>query len=146
MRLKTLYEDVWTRKLDDPAWLAQDGKGRMEYAVRLLRELPGVENAHILDVGCGRGGLAYLLPDHTELHGVDISEKAVEEARKLYKEVHVVDLDDEPMPFQSSFFDICLMLDVIEHVLDPVVVVSKIAPCLKPGGLLILSTNNSLWW
>jgi SAM-dependent methyltransferase len=39
-------------------------------------------------------------------------------------------------------FDIITCIEVIEHVADPAPVVRLLAHCLKPGGLLILTTGN----
>lgn len=143
--VKDRYEAVWKRKLTDEAWLKNDGRGRVEFGADLLGRLGLPDGAKVLDIGCGRGVL-HSFYEGGELHGVDISEWAAAEAGRVYKQASCVNLDDEPLPYEDGFFDAALMLDVVEHLFEPGRTLVEIHRTLKPGGSLILSTPNILWW
>jgi SAM-dependent methyltransferase len=53
-----------------------------------------------------------------------------------------VDFEDDNLPVQSNSADIVISLAVIEHLKDPQNFLSEIYRCLKPGGLIYLSTPN----
>jgi 2-polyprenyl-3-methyl-5-hydroxy-6-metoxy-1,4-benzoquinol methylase len=144
--VKTTYEKLWDEKLNDPVWLKNDGKGRVEYCVKLLQaNFKFNGNTKLLDVGCGRGTLGYHLDSQITVYGIDISEKAVSEAKKVYNRADAIDLDHEALPYDDGFFDIAIALDVIEHVYDPLSMLHKIYRSLNGDGQLILSTPNILY-
>jgi len=144
--VKAAYEELWGEKLNDPVWLKNDGKGRVEYCVELLQaKFKFSGNTKLLDVGCGRGTLGYYLDSQLSVYGIDISEKAISEAQKVYKRADPIDLDHESLPYDDGFFDLAVALDVIEHVYDPASVISKIHRSLKKDGHFILSTPNILY-
>ncbi|OQX63349.1 MAG: hypothetical protein B5M56_03335 [Desulfococcus sp. 4484_241] len=51
----------------------------------------------------------------------------------------------EPLPFPEKF-DCIVALEVIEHLVDTDTFLENMADGLKPGGVLILSTPNLLFW
>lgn len=53
-----------------------------------------------------------------------------------------VDFEVAALPLEASSVDIAISLAVIEHLRDPENFLSEIFRCLKPGGLVFLSTPN----
>ncbi len=100
-----------------------------------------------LDVGCGDGARygARVRESGVEIHGVDISDVAVEEARRRGIDARVASLE-EPLPFQDATFDVVICLEVLEHLVDPESVAREIRRVLKPGGRALLSVPNSAFW
>ena len=144
-KIQKIYDDLWKSKLADHERLKNDGKGRVEYCADFLKAHNRIgKGAKILDIGCGRGTLAHYLDPEVCLYGIDISEKAVSDARKVYKQADVVDLNTEKLPYEDNFFDLVITLDVIEHVFDPLFFLKEIYRVTKSGGELILSTPNIL--
>jgi SAM-dependent methyltransferase len=47
----------------------------------------------------------------------------------------------EDLPYPDSFFDVVLILNVLDHCWDPGQVLSEITRCLHGGGLLLLPVN-----
>jgi FkbM family methyltransferase len=140
------YDKLWKAKLNDPAWLKNDGKGRVEYCANFLNtnfKLNG--NTKLLDVGCGRGTLALYLDSKISLYGIDISETAIAHTKKKYNQADQINLDEENLPYDNGFFDFVVALDVIEHVYDPLSLINKMQGVLKDDGKLILSTPNILY-
>jgi ubiquinone/menaquinone biosynthesis C-methylase UbiE len=97
-----------------------------------------------LDAGCGDGrylaALAAELPARRA--GTDISERILETARQR------VDADFrqgslEALPFADGEFDLVLCTQVIEHVPDADGAIAELARVLRPGGALVISTDNA---
>jgi SAM-dependent methyltransferase len=47
----------------------------------------------------------------------------------------------EELPYPDSFFDVILILNVLDHCWEPLTVVDEIARCLRSNGILILQVN-----
>lgn len=103
------------------------------------------DDARVLDVGCGDGFHLGLLREfgHARwtLEGVDLDERAVKAARARGLSVRRGALESLDVPEGS--FDLALMIQTIEHVSDPVRLVSAVRRVLKPGGRLLVVTDNT---
>jgi SAM-dependent methyltransferase len=49
----------------------------------------------------------------------------------------------EGLPFGDATFDVVVLSEVIEHLLEPELTVWEIARVLRPGGVLVMTTNNA---
>lgn len=101
------------------------------------------ENKNILDIGCSSGNLgATLIKDkRAKVIGIDIDKNDVELAKKQLTEAKVVDIEEEDFSNLGKF-DVIIMADVIEHLVDPVKVLKKIKDNLKSNGVFIFSVPN----
>lgn len=98
----------------------------------------------ILDIGCSSGNLGAALKKYKEnitVVGIDIDEPDVKLAKKHLDDAHVVDIEREDFS-RLGTFDVIIMADVIEHLVDPVTALKKIKKLLKPGGRLVFSIPN----
>ena len=97
-----------------------------------------------LDAGCGDG--RYLAALDGELPhrvaGVDISERILATARARAPRADLRQANLESLPFEAGAFDLILSSQVIEHVVDGAAAVRELARVLRPGGTLVLSTDN----
>jgi methionine biosynthesis protein MetW len=97
----------------------------------------------LLDVGCGNGNLVDIaIGKFVEVHGCDISEMAVQEAKKRGIRGVCLDLNELFLPYKTESFDAITCVEVIEHVLDPIHFLRELHRILQPRGQLILSTPN----
>ena len=99
-------------------------KGRYLKCIELLENISELKNKTILDFGCGDGALAYLLwKKGAKVYGVDNSEIAIKYAIEKHKQ-HKTDchfeLTNYETVFEDNFFDFVICTDVIEHVLEPI--------------------------
>ncbi|MGQ0553123.1 MAG: class I SAM-dependent methyltransferase [Planctomycetota bacterium] len=109
-------------------------------SVALGRPLSG---ATLLDVGCGYGHvLQYFHEQGLRGQGVDAAPAAVEHARAQGLDVQLV-LPGRLEAVRARF-DIVLLLDVLQHLPDPVDTLTEIHErLLQPGGLLVLEVPNN---
>lgn len=100
--------------------------------------------AKVLDVGCAFGYFLNCCDEYgLKTYGVDISEYAINEARKATNaELFVHDINDGLPMFEDNFFDIITAFDVIEHLTSPYNVLKEIKRILNKNGKLILTTPN----
>jgi 2-polyprenyl-3-methyl-5-hydroxy-6-metoxy-1,4-benzoquinol methylase len=111
---------------------------RVEIASRFV---PTCEN--LLDIGCGDGALKHFIYHRVKnIFGIDNSELSLIKSKEIYKKVTLLDLNTQDIPYNDNFFDCVTCLDVIEHILDPVLLLNRIYRILKPNGVLIISTPN----
>ncbi|MDD5074103.1 MAG: class I SAM-dependent methyltransferase [Candidatus Shapirobacteria bacterium] len=120
--------------------LAFLGSGDQE-RVKIILNLIG-SNKKVLDVGCGRGEIGYLLKQkNNQVFGVDISPGAVRAARRAGVAAKTIDLEEAKIPFQQKF-DVVLAGEIIEHIFDTESFLKKLSGALKDGGDLIITTPN----
>jgi 2-polyprenyl-3-methyl-5-hydroxy-6-metoxy-1,4-benzoquinol methylase len=105
--------------------------------------LNDVAPGRLLDVGCGDGTfLSRMRNFGWSVNGVDFDKKAIENAKLLYNlELHHGNLESARFPGNS--FDAITLSHVIEHVPDPVALLSDVYRLLKPGGRMVLTTPNA---
>lgn len=103
------------------------------------------DDARIIDVGCGDGFHLGLLRDFGKptwtLEGVDSSERAAQAAVASGLTVHQGELEELSLP-QASY-DLALLIQTVEHVADPPALLRSIRRLLKPGGALVIVTDNT---
>ncbi|RLF01111.1 MAG: hypothetical protein DRJ59_06715 [Thermoprotei archaeon] len=98
----------------------------------------------VLDIGCAYGYLLRLFDNAgCETYGIDISEYAIKQARRITRaKLYAWDVDRGLPMFQDNFFDLITILHVIEHLHSPYNVLKEVHRVLKPKGKLIIGTPN----
>lgn len=114
----------------------------------LLRGLPA--GLSVLDVGCGSGVHGAELK-HLHGHrvvGVDLSEASIQKATTRLAEAYVADVTKpELYPFSGRRkFDLIVFSDILEHLYDPLDVLTPHYPLLASGGKVLLSLPNIAIW
>jgi methionine biosynthesis protein MetW len=116
---------------------------RVEGAARRL-----LGGGRLLDLGCGAGVLAEVIGSrYAEIHGLDLSERAVGAAVHRGMRALTWDLNDAPLPYPDEFFDAVTALSVLQYVVDPVALVREAARVVRPGGQVCLGCPNvrAMW-
>lgn len=106
------------------------------------------DNSSVLDVGCATGFLGeYLVNEkNCKVFGVDISEQSIKLAsnRNCYERLFCIDLNNynNELFGYTNFFDYIVMGDILEHLLNPELILSKFKSYLKKDGIIIVSLPN----
>ncbi len=144
----------WAREEDEQAALAQylrlGDKPYNRTKFTLFRALTGeLEGRKVLDYGGGAGIMAVpYAKAGAEVVLVDAEPNALRTAR-LYARQEGVDARlvtieslAVPQDLKDERFDIILAKDIVEHIPDDQGVLRDLHACLRPGGVLLLSTQN----
>ncbi len=101
----------------------------------------------ILDLGCRDGALTEAFLADNRVTGVDIDRTALQQARqRLGIETVWLDLDSEPLPFASGYFDVVVAGELLEHLHFPRHVVDEVYRVLKVRGQFVGSVSNEFHW
>ena len=96
----------------------------------------------LLDVGCGNGTFLHAAASHGFVpHGMDVSARAVEIARKEYG-YPVRQGEIGAKVWDDCRFDFITMFHVMEHLPDPRLALKYARELLRPAGVLILQVPN----
>ena len=99
----------------------------------------GPREGKLLEVGCGHGELLVEAAARGyEVCGLDVSPSAVRVANESLGQELVACNTLEQAGLPSAEFDICVCIDVIEHVRDPLAFLVEVHRVLKPGGTLLM--------
>lgn len=104
----------------------------------------------VLDCGTGTGAFLSAFADAAggtpKLHGIDISEVMLEQARSSFSargdEAEFRQGEITQLPYPENAFDVVLAAHVIEHVPHPQLALAEIRRVLKPGGMIILCVTR----
>jgi SAM-dependent methyltransferase len=104
-------------------------------------KVPQFVKGSLLDLGCGKAPLYGLYKRHAtsvtcvdwqnSLHGADYLD-------------HTMDLN-QPLRLEDSSFDTVILSDVLEHIVNPALLVSEISRVLRPSGTLIMNVPFFYW-
>jgi 2-polyprenyl-3-methyl-5-hydroxy-6-metoxy-1,4-benzoquinol methylase len=101
----------------------------------------------ILDVGCGSGFfLAYLRARGWQVHGLEPAAEHVAFARNVLGLSNVIQGTWPPANGFSLQFDAVTMIHLIEHMSDPLAILTAARHSLCEGGMILLETPNIESW
>lgn len=134
-------------------WWDPEGELKTLHQINPLRlgfisEITPLNGKKILDVGCGGGILSESMAlKGAEVTGIDMNKSLIETAKlhQLESGAHVEYLHTsaESMAAERPVqYDVITCLELLEHVPDPVSVISACKTLVKPGGHVFFSTLN----
>ena len=150
-----VYDDAYYDAMYRPHWFLRNRRKyreRDEALLRLVRPHPALR---VLELGSARGDTAFFLaPRVGSVVGIDASPPAVAKAAELARErgaanVRFVVADARDLSlFAGASFDLVLLADFVEHVVDDVLApaLSEARRVLVAGGALALYTPNRDHW
>jgi 2-polyprenyl-3-methyl-5-hydroxy-6-metoxy-1,4-benzoquinol methylase len=101
----------------------------------------GRTDLSILEVGCGSGWFCPQLMRFGVVTGTDLSDEGLARAQQRAPEATFVAGDFMSLDLRTDF-DVVVTLEVLSHVLDQRAFIGKLASHLRPGGHLMLATQN----
>jgi len=158
-KLKYVAEELKPEQLNEyygePYYTGAQSKGYADYIgsrdsrkrhfrslIPTLKRHLNVGSPHVLDVGCAAGFFLEVAHEEGwEAQGIELSSFAAEYARsRLGLKVFTGTLAEAAFPPES--FDLITLWDVIEHVPDPLAVLTEARRVLRRDGLVVLSTGD----
>lgn len=101
----------------------------------------------LLDIGCGPGHLlAEAEAQGFDATGIDVSPEAVEQASKNTKKAAVLVQSADNIDLPSEAFDVCVLSDSLEHVLNPRNLMDSVWKLLRPEGIVLVATPSLISW
>ncbi len=97
----------------------------------------------ILEVGCAKGNFgAVLKSDNNEIWAIEPEEEYANEANQKLDKVINASIDEALGQIPDDYFDVIIMNDVLEHLLNPWDDLKNLKSKLKDGGVIVSSIPN----
>lgn len=136
---KYLYQDLYIQ--EDTHWWHRSKRATVVDLINTNFKNP--KRLKILDIGCGTGKNLETLSKFGQTFGIDNSKEAITFCKKRHL-INVYLRKSDNTKFPPNFFDVILMLDVLEHVKEKPTL-KEIHRVLKPNGVLILTVPAHQW-
>jgi len=127
------------RSLED---LEPDSIRRGRLALRWTETLKLGSGATILEVGCANGWLCEHLVTFGAVTGTDIADEVIARAQTRHPNIRFLAGDFSTLVLPAASFDVVVCLETLGCVANQPAFLAHIADLLKPGGHLILTTQN----
>jgi len=124
-------------------------RGIADVVMRFRGELPAGLSLEVLDIGCGAGSQSLFWSDKGHRYvGVDINDPLIRLARERAsaegRDARFEVCSATQLPFADASFDICLLPELLEHIVDWQRCLDEALRVLRPGGLIYISTSSWL--
>ena len=111
--------------------------------------LPVNHSLSVLELGCGNGATGALALSEGKCGsyiGVEMSERAADQARAVLTRVHIGNIEAMELPYKDDSFDLLVCGEVLEHLVNPQEALKQLVRLLKPGGRMFASVPNVSHW
>lgn len=111
----------------------------------IVGQLPDNAVAEIIEIGCGNGSTGAIAKAQGKCAryvGVDVDEKAAAEAEKVLDSVAVGNVEQLDLGQLGGLFDAAILSEVLEHLVDPWALLSRLHSVMRPGALIFASSPN----
>jgi len=116
---------------------------KLQVLKRLVRHMGGLNQAPILDFGCGAGLLTGLLNEFSSAaFGVDVSLVSLKHGDRSAS--RFVQFDGMRLPFRDDAIGMVVASCVFHHILpaERIAIVGEVLRVLRPGGRLVIIEHN----
>lgn len=118
-----------------------DGKFTIKFK-KIMCETVCINNNNIVvDIACGNGRLLHMLAEKIDFHGygVDISDKMIEQARNLNKNMEFYVAGCEGLPFESEKVDVMTVCAAYHHFPNVEKFAEEAKRVIKKDGMLYIA-------
>lgn len=102
----------------------------------------GRNDLQIIDIGCGTGWMSERLAPFGHVTATDLADEVLQRARARSPHVEFISGDFMQLPLPPGSFAVAVSLEVLSHVVDQQAFMRRVADLLRPGGYLMLATQN----
>ncbi len=114
-----------------------------------VRLLPQDPTARVLEIGCGNGAtgaLAMARGRAGHYVGVELMDSYANQARGVLSDVLTGDVERMEFRWQPAEFDALILSEVLEHLVEPGVLLRRLSRFVRPGGMVLASSPNIAHW
>jgi len=141
MNMKEEYDKKYFEKTaEDAGLLLKKQRPLWSRWVKTIRKYKA--SGKLLDVGCGTGFFLAYAERYYDVHGIDISEYALKEARQRARKAKLSVGDATNLHYENDYFDIVTCFDLLEHLPNPGLALQEFRRILRDGGILIIRVPN----
>lgn len=141
----SLQQSFWNEWNASQREAAVDGVSKRQAAVVLgWLDALGRKNLDIVEVGCGAGWFCPQLTRFGHITATDLSDGVLARAQRRTPDVRFVAGDFMSLDLGARSFDVVVTLEVLSHVADQTAFIGKLASHLRPGGHLMIATQNRI--
>lgn len=129
------FDKCWNEKI----WKVDEMKDH--YDICLLMIKPFLKDVRVLDIGCGNGLFTNVVRENGSdvmISGIDVSEVAINEARKNYPGMSFFNIDLLDL-ISRNRYDIIICLDVLYYIDNIGYALTILCSLLEDGGLILCS-------
>ena len=98
----------------------------------------------VLEIGCGAGvtlgRIQYCYPN-AEVYGIELVDE-VASLGAVNFDIICGNIESMDLPYEQEYFDYIIFGDVLEHLVNPALVLEKVRTYLKKGGYVLASIPN----
>lgn len=113
----------------------------------ILDMLPPNTVERVLEIGCGTGQTLAMLKDKglcQQTVGIELFEDAAVKAEGIVDKIYCLNVESQTLPKDLGTFQLILILDVLEHLVNPWMFLEKLKnECLDDNGFIIISLPNA---
>jgi len=111
-------------------------------------------NSTVLEIGCASGYIGRYLKEkkNCTIYGVEIDKDYADLAKPYYEKIIVGDVENDntlkqlTLNFEHLTFNFILCMNILEHLKNPQVFLTKLKKYLNPKGYLIITLPNIAHW
>ncbi len=104
--------------------------------------LPDLAGKVCLDIGSDNGVISLLLRRRGgHWHSADLIAETVASIQGLVGD-RVVQIDGQTLPFETAYFDLVVIVDLLEHIETDREFIAELYRCIKPGGALVINVPD----
>lgn len=115
---------------------------------RIIKRFIDLKALSVLDIGCGNGIVSIELSlknPEMKIIGMDVNREAISQANSIKESLKLKNIEFHHLdamtsyPYPDNSFEMVLLIDVIEHVQNPEMIIENVSRVLRTGGSVVIS-------
>jgi SAM-dependent methyltransferase len=153
--IERYQEQIFDQKAGKAKFYSIGGRNNRNHAIKIkkiLQTLKLIDGNNVLEVGLGEGEHAATCLNYCNIHltGIDISQKALDEAEKRLQpffqgRYELKKENANNLSFEDNFFDAVFCGATLHHMEKPYRMISEMVRVLKFGGRLAIMEPNWIY-